>query len=372
MKSLVHKLSLATCCFLLYMALCPVPVTCANEEPVPGYLQQAQRTVNEAVAKGQELQELNDDLLIARNSLRNAEAEYKKNLGWTGKLDQKAEPTVRYLAETARLQAAVLLAQIGKQEQQKEKVRLEGLIAATKAKIKVFDDLVAQVKNLKKHSADQSNQISSLNAKVASLNAELAAKGTAITSSDQKTAELLKALDEQKKATVSSEQRVAALTQELEGLRQQAAQLQASGEQLAAEKRIKSFEAEVGKLGGIVKPTAAGLSTTFPRAQLLKTTGKSTTLTPAGDGTVSKLAELIKFYPEYRIKLRVHGFGQPARNEDAAATDQMARFMREALLNKGKLEPTAVEALGVGAAEPAYPKGNIEGNRRVEIVLESR
>lgn len=367
MKTLVHKLSLVACCFFVSMVICPLAFS--NEEPAPPYLQQAQRAVNDAVTKGQELPELNDDLLIARNSLRNAEAEYKKHLGWTGKLDQKAEPAVRYLAETARLQAAVLLAQIGKHEQQKEKARLDGLIAATSAKIKIFDDLVLHVKTLKKQSVDQTKQVSSLNAKVASLNAELAAKGTAITSSDQKTTELLKALDEQKKATASSEQRLAALTQELEGLRQQTAQLQATGEQLSAEKRIKSFEAEVGRLGGIVKPTAAGLSTTFPRAQLLKTTGKSTTLTPAGDGTVSKLAELIKAYPEYRIKLRVHGFGQPARNEDAAATDQMARFMREALLNKGKLEPAAVEALGVGAAEPAYPKGNVEGNRRVEIVF---
>jgi len=341
----------------------------AADEPAPAYLQQAQSAVAQVLAKGSEQAELKDDILIAQNSLRNAEAEYKKNLGWSGKLDQKAEPTVRYLADVARLQASVLLAKLGKQDQDKEKSRLDGLITTTRAKIKIFDDLVARVKTLKKQSADQASQITSLNAKVASLNAELSAKGSAITSSDQKTSELLKALEEQKKATSSSEQRVAALTQELDGLKQQTAQLQATGEQLAAEKRVKAFEAEVGKLGGIVKTTTAGLSVTFPRAQMLKATGKSTTMTPAGTTTVAKVAELLKTYPEYRIKLRVHGFGQPSRHEDAAATDQMARFTREALLSKGKLESTAVEALGVGAAEPVYPKGNVEGNRRVEIIF---
>ncbi|MDD2499622.1 MAG: hypothetical protein PHN92_02255 [Geobacter sp.] len=341
----------------------------AADEPAPTYLQQAQSAVAQVLAKGSEQPELKDDILIAQNSLRNAEAEYKKNLGWSGKLDQKAEPTVRYLADIARLQASVLLARLGKQDQDKEKLRIDGQIATNRAKIKIFDDLVAQVKTLKKQGTDQTSQITSLNAKVASLNAELSAKGSAITSSDQKTTELLKALDEQKKATASSEQRVAALTQELEGLKQQTAQLQASGEQLAAEKRIKSFEAEAGKLGGIVKATTAGLSVTFSRSQMLKTTAKSTTLTPAGTTMIAKLAELLKTYPEYRIKLRVHGFGQPSRHEDAAATDQMARLTREALLNKGKLEPATVEALGIGAAEPAYPKNNVEGNRRVEIIF---
>ena len=367
----MNRLTRVARSFGLFLCLAvAIPCTVfAADEPLPTYLQQAQNAVSQVLAKGSEQAELKDDILIAQNSLRNTEAEYKKNLGWSGKLDQKAEPTVRYLADVARLQASVLLAKIGKQDQDKEKSRFDGLIATTRAKIKIFDDLVAQVKVLKKQNTDKGSQISSLSAKVASLNAELAAKGSAITSSDQKTNDLLKALDEQKKATVSSEQRVAVLTQELEGLKQQTAQLQATGEQLAAEKRIKAFEAEVGKLGGIVKSTTAGLSVTFPRSQLLKVTGKSTTLTADGDKQIAKLAELVRTYPEYRIKLRVHGFGQPSRHEDAAATDQMARFIREGLLNKGKLEQATVEALGVGSAEPAFPKNNVEGNRRVEIIF---
>lgn len=354
---------------VLVLSILAAPVTWAKDQ-LPDYLETANTTVTTAASAGGSYPELADDILIAKNSLRNANVEYEKNLGtFSGKLDEKAEPVVRQLAETARLQAAVVIAKAGARNQEKERNRLEGLIRATRAKIKVFDDLVAQVKELKKQSADQTAKIASLEAKIASLGAELAAKGSAITSSDQKTANLLKALDEQKKATASSEQRVAALTQELDTLKQQAARLQASGEQLAAEKRIKEFEAEVGKLGGIVKPTTAGLGVTFPRAQLLKATGKSTTLTPGGMTIVTKLVSLLKAYPEYRIKLRVHGFGQPARSEDAAATDQMARFTRDWLLEKGRLDQDSVEALGVGSAEPLYPKNNVEGNRRVEIIF---
>ena len=83
-----------------------IPLTvCAADEPLPAYLQQAQNAVAQALSKGSEQPELKDDILIAQNSLRNAEAEYQKNLGWSGKLDQKAEPTVRYLADVARLQS---------------------------------------------------------------------------------------------------------------------------------------------------------------------------------------------------------------------------------------------------------------------------
>jgi chromosome segregation ATPase len=360
------------CIFLVAAFVCLSALTSAwSKEPdLPDYLGNANTQVNNAATVGGKYAELADDILIARNAIRTANSEYEKNLGaFSGKLDPKAEPTIRQLAEMARLQAALVIAKAGAINQDKERIRLEGLILETKAKIKVFDDLVAKAKAFKKQAADQESQIASLNAKVASLNAELSAKGSAIMSSDQKTSELLKALEEQKKATASSEQRVAALSRELEGLKQQLAQLQTTTEQLSTERRLKAFEAETGKLGGIVKATGAGLIVTFPRAQMLKVTGKSTTLTASGEGTLSKVAELMKTYPEYRLKLRVHGFGQPTRSEDASATDQMARFMREDLLTKGKFEPSMVEALGVGAAEPIFPKKNVEGNRRVEFIF---
>ena len=342
----------------------------SREPALPDYLENANTMVANASTAASGLQELADDILIAKNTIRNANSEYSKNLGsFTGKLDEKAEPVIRQLAGMATLQASLIIARAGTKKQEKELTMVESLTKETQSKIKVFDDLVINIKSLNRSNADQATRINVLEAKAASLAAELAAKGSAITSSDQKTADLLKALDEQKKATSSSEKLVAALTQELEGLKQQKSQLLASEQKLSAEKRIKSFEAEAGKLGGIVKATSVGLSVTFPRSQFLKTTGKSTTITAEGDKNIGRITDIVKTYPEYRIKLRVHGFGQPARNEDASATDQMARFLREAIQTRGKLDPASVEALGVGSAEPAFPKNNIEGNRRVEIIF---
>ncbi len=360
---------------ILFLAVVNIPLLIASsalskEAALPDYLEQANAQVTNAAIVGTNLDELADDILIARNTIRNALNEYENNLGaFSGKLDKKAEPKVRHLAEMASLQAALITSKANAINNNRERLRLEGLVLETKAKIKIFDDLTEKVKSLQKLNQDQASQISGLNAKLASLNAELAAKGSVISSSDQKTADLLKALEEQKLATASAERRVAALSQENETLKNQLQQLRSTSDQLAAERRIKSFEAEIGKMGGLFKASPGVLSVTFPRSQMLKVTGRSTTITAAGEATITKIADLLKTYPEYRLKIRVHGFGPPTRNEDAASTDQMARFVREALLNKGKFEPATVEALGIGAAEPIYPKKNVEGNRRIEFVF---
>lgn len=351
----------------LFTILC-LPVTPLQAaDPLPEWLQKAQTTVAQAALAADAAPELADDILIAQNTLRNAEADYRKNLGWTGKLDQKAEPAIRHLAELARLQASVVLATSSQRTHERTTKQLEQRITETRARIKVFDDLNTQIRSQRKQMADQESRISGLKSQVASLTAELAAKGSAITSSDQKTNDLLKALDEQKKATASSQQQLASLTQELDNLKKETATLKAAGQKLTETNHQQSFELELYRLGGTVKSGDNAQSVTFSRSRLLKVSGKSTVLTPEGNTTVARLAELLKTYPEYRIKLRVHGFGQPARSEDAAATDQMARFVREALLSKGGFEPAAVEALGVGAAEPVFPKKEVEGNRRIEI-----
>lgn len=322
----------------------------AKESALPDYLENANNQVAHAESVGRDFAGLADDILLAKNALRTANAEYTNNLGtFSGKLDVKAEPKVRHLAEMASLQAALVIAKAGTSKLNAERLKMERQIRETSVKIKVFDDLVLHIKKLKTQVADQGAAMTSLRAE---LEAE---RRLAASSTDRRIA--------------AQTQELQALKQELQALKQKTAQMQVTEQQLATEKRIKSFEAEAGQLGGVVKADASGLTVTFPRSQILKVTGKSTTLTPVGDNTIAKLAELLTTYQEYRVKLRVHGFGQPSRNEDAAATDQMARFVRDALLTRGKLEPPTVEALGVGTAEPAYPKNNVEGNRRVEIIF---
>jgi outer membrane protein OmpA-like peptidoglycan-associated protein len=108
----------------------------------------------------------------------------------------------------------------------------------------------------------------------------------------------------------------------------------------------------------------------FARSSMIKAP-KNDATTADGDKMIVQVTDLLKRYPEYRIKIKVHGFGQ-GKTEDASATDRMARLIREALIEKGTLEPSGVEALGAGSAEPIYPKNNPEGNRRVEVTFVKR
>ncbi|MBI2353586.1 MAG: hypothetical protein HYV06_00925 [Deltaproteobacteria bacterium] len=364
------------------------------DEPLPEYIRKAQTLIGQAEGKATELNDYADDVLIGRNYLRNAEGEYKKNLGWSGKLDQKAEPTVRYYASMAQLQAAIVLARAGKIDQEKERVRLEGLAAGVKAKIKVFDDKNAQIAALKAEIAKRDNSIADLNKQIAGLNTEVTAKAATKSSSEQKVAvltgevqtlkwslskseqkasELAIEADKQKKSVEDATAEIARLKGELAAVvarnAQKDTELGKSQEQTQALNRSQQFVADVGKLGGVMKIGSNGITAIFSRTSLIKASAKSVTVTPEGEKLGLALAELLRNYQEYRAAIKVHGFGQPAKSEDAAATDQMARLLREVAIGKGKLDPADVEALGVGQSDSIYPKSNPEGNRRVEIAF---
>ena len=130
-------------------AVCVLSVTSSfAADPLPDYILKAQSLVGQANAKSAGLSDFSDAVLIGQNYLRSAETEYKKNLSW-GKVELKAEPTVRYYADMARIQASIVLSQIGKIEQEKELLRLDGLVNEVKAKLKVFDDKTAAISAMK-------------------------------------------------------------------------------------------------------------------------------------------------------------------------------------------------------------------------------
>lgn len=365
-------------------ALCAAQYALA-EEPLPDYIRKAQALIGQAESKAAELNDYADDVLIGKNYLRNAEAEYKNNLGWSGKLDQKVEPTVRYYASMAQLQASIILSRAERIAQEKERGRLEAQAAQVKGRIKVFDDKNATISALKGEIVKRDATIADLNKKIAGLNADLATKSASGSSAGQKVAELSGEVQTLKWSLSTAEQKAAELGAELDRQKKnvekgsaEIAQLKAElakkgaeasqgQEQLQALNRSQQFVAEVGKLGGVMKAGTDGITAIFTRASLIKASARSVTVTAGGEKLGLALAELLRGYPEYRALIKVHGFGQPAKSEDAAATDQMARLLREVAVGKGKLDPADVEALGVGQSEPAYPKSNPEGNRRVEI-----
>jgi len=351
----------------------------ADEPVYPDYVQKAQALVEKASSQASELNSFTDEILIARNFIRNAEAEYKKHLSWTGKLDPKAEPTVKYFAAMAELQASVVLSRAGKIVQERERTKLESQVADQKAKIKVFDDKNAEIGRLQSELAAVQGQLRAATAEKTALSSDLAARTSTATSAEQKLSALgaelvlakqaLNVCDQKSKELDQARSEIVRLKNDLATLTAQKGAVESqSREQIEALNRQNDFLAEVGRLGGAIKPGSDNMTVMFVRSALFKTP-KNDKLTAEGGKVAGSIADLLKKYPEFRVKLKVHGFGQPAKNEDAAATDRMARLFREALLDKGKFEPVVVEALGAGAAEPLYPKGNPEGNRRLEVTF---
>jgi outer membrane protein OmpA-like peptidoglycan-associated protein len=380
-----------------FVVIALVLLGCATayaEEPLyPDYVRNARNLVDKAEAKSLELNSFTDEILIAGNFIKNSEAEYKKHLGWSGKLDPAAEPTVRYFAAMAEIQASVVLTKVGKISQDKERSRLEQQLVEVKSKIKVFDDKNAEIAASKKVITELNSALSALKdekekltARSSALGGDISAKSTALASAERRITTLSSELESCVKALAASEKKSAQLAADQEQTRGEIGRLKADLASLAAAKgvaesqskeqieslnRQKDFVAEVGKLGGVIKAGSDNMTVIFGRSAMLKAP-KNDKLTADGDKAISRIVDLLKAYPEYRVKLKLHGFGQPANNEDASATDRMARLIRETLLIKGNFDPAVVEALGAGSVEPIYPKNNPEGNRRVEVTFVKR
>lgn len=360
-------------------------------EPLPEYITKAQSIIEQANSKAAGLNDFADAVLIGQNYLRRAEAEYKKNLSW-GKLDPKAESTVHYYADMARIQASIVLSQLGKIEQEKEQLRLKALTNEVKAKVKVFDDKVAAISALNATTAEQKKmmeskeaEISQLSGRITLLTADLSAKSAALAAAELKIIDGASELKVKQATIAALEQKVTdglknldaskgeitRLRGELSALAlQKGAAESQSQEQIQALKRSQDFVAEVGKLGGVIKTGSDNMTVIFGRSTMLKSP-KNDTLTVDGDKAVGRIADLLKAYPEFRVIIKIHGFGK-GKTEDATGTDHMARVIREVLLAKGVFEPATVEALGVGVAEPIYPKSNPDGNKRVEVTFIKR
>lgn len=372
----------------------------ADDTAFPAYLLSASSLVSKAELVAKEINAF-DDVLIAQNYIRNAEAEYKKHLSWTGKLEPAAEPTVRYFATMAELQAKLVLSHSAKAENLRQIQKITADIGVIKNKIKVFDDKNEEIAGLKKGITELNNEKLSLKndkeqliAKVLLLENSITNTGSSLKTTEQKATTLS---DEVQRCTVAlkaSEKKVVELTAELAQqnklgqeilaaknseigtLKQEIKALSAakgiseaeSNKRIETLKRQKEFVSKVAQLGGVAKPGSENMAVIFSRSSIIKSP-KNDKLTLEGQNLVNSVTALLTSYTEYRIKVKVHGFGSPAKHEDAAATDRMARLIREAVLVKGKFQPERVEALGIGTAEPVYPKKNLEANRRVELIF---
>jgi outer membrane protein OmpA-like peptidoglycan-associated protein len=376
MKSRVIAVAMA----LIISALSQQTLYAADNEKMPAYYESAKALIEKLTARGDDTRPFTDDILVAQNYLRNAESEYKKNLSW-GKLEKSAEPQVKYYAAMAELQAGIVASRLARIDQERERQRLERLTVETRGKIKVFDDKNAEIerlsaelagkkgeaanlgKELAQLKSDKASQEATLNAAVTGLNSDVAAKASTIAELEKQLVDKNRSLETLTIAQKKTSEELQSLTA------QKGAEFVDVQAKLRLSERFREMLADAGKIAPLLRFTDDRITMVYPRSRLFKVSGKGATLVPEAGQLLTGVAGLMQKYPDYRAVVNVHGSGQPAKNEDAKATDAMAKQLKGYLVEKGKLDAALVDASGAGTGTPLFPADAAVANRRVEITL---
>ncbi len=337
----------------------------ADKEKVFYQIEKARSIIKEFTAKPESVNYA-DDITVAWNYIKIAETEFQKNTNILGKLSDQAVPTIIHYANMAELTIRIALSRLEKAGHEKEISRLEGLISDIKAKIKVLEDKDAEIIRLKKEvekaksditklpseiSKEKDSEIERLSKEVSALKSEKEELNTNLTS-------LKKELGDKNKA-------FEALQTELKYKLTELTKMQKDLHSLG---KLKEFLDVVGMLGVPVRTSENGITIIIPRRDFIKITSKGAVLSPGSEKVIGQLVSLIKRFPEYRIVLKVYGFGQPAKNEGTKATEHMAIMVKDALLQRGNIAAEMITAES-GGNIPIFPKDAVELNRRVEITF---
>lgn len=328
----------------------------AQDDGMPDFLRKAQNAVNKVTERASETKQFTDDVLAAQNYLKLAETEYRKNLGWTGALKQEAVPSVRHYSNMAELNASVVLSRLEKIRLDNERDQLGKSIEVVRSQIKVFDN-----KNL---------EISKLKSEIASLTASISQKGGEASELSKKIAALSGDLDSLRKNKENLVAENTKLKADIESMKGQTtkdiSQLQAK---LASAEKDRALLEEISKTVAVSKSSPEGFSMIIPRRLLIKPTPKGGALAPNSDIILGSAAKIMKDFPEYKVSVKVFGFGAPAKQEDAKGTGLMAKIIRDYFVDKAKIPPESIEAKGVGTSKPLFSKELAEMNKRVEILF---
>jgi outer membrane protein OmpA-like peptidoglycan-associated protein len=92
---------------------------------------------------------------------------------------------------------------------------------------------------------------------------------------------------------------------------------------------------------------------------------------PATDKEIGTVAEVVKKYPETKIRVEAHTDCVLSEEKNLALSELQAWTIKKALVDKG-VEPSRVTARGWGESKPLASNATEEGrkvNRRVTIIL---
>ncbi len=331
-------------------------VVFAQDDELPDYLRKAQNAVNKVTEKASETKQFTDDVLAAQNFLKLAEAEYRKNLGWTGALKKEAIPNVRHYSNMAELTALIILSKLEKIRLDNERNQLERSIEVVRSRIKVFDN-----KNI---------EISKLKSEIASLNALISQKGGEASELSKKIAALSGDLDSLRKERDNLDAENKKLKADMESMKGQTTkdiyQLQAK---LTSAEKDRTLLEEMSKTIALSKVSADGFTMIIPRRLLIKPGPKGVVLAPNADIVLESIAKIMKEFSEYKVSIKVYGYGTTPKQEHVKVTGLMAKPIKYYFVDKAKINPESIGATGIGTSQPLFPKEMAEMNKRVEILF---
>ena len=141
-------------------------------------------------------------------------------------------------------------------------------------------------------------------------------------------------------------------------------------ERLAVEKRnAEATLKETLAKYGTVKETAAGFRLTLP--ENIWVNARKATLSTASAAKLEPLAALLASNPDYQILIEAYTDNRGNEVELQQITQERARVLSDRFQSAG-VEPTRIQANGMGASNPLAPNTTVAGrtkNRRVEITF---
>jgi len=319
-------------------------------------IENTKTSLGNVIDKSAGAKEYQDDIITAQNYLKLAESEYKKNIGILGNLKDEAEPTVSHYIDMANATMAIVLSRIEKANQVREGEEIDKSIRKIKAKIKVFDDKNAEIERLKAESGSSRGTVASVSKELADLKAENALLKKDVTGKEKTIGDLT--ADNKK------------VKDDLDGIvAQKGVEFVQVQSKLASATKAREFLVDVSKLGQVTRISMAGATVVIPRDYFVKKAKKGPALVPGAEKIAGDIAAVAAKNPEYRLDLKVYGYGAPPKNEDVKATEAMAIIIKNLLVEKGKINASILNASGAGTSPAIFPKEAGNANRRVEITF---
>jgi outer membrane protein OmpA-like peptidoglycan-associated protein len=141
-------------------------------------------------------------------------------------------------------------------------------------------------------------------------------------------------------------------------------------ERLAAERRnAEATLKETLAKYGILKQTSSGFRLTLP--ENIWANARNATLATASAAKLEPLAALLASNPDYQILIEAYTDNRGDEVSLQQLTQERARVLSDRFQSAG-VEPTRIQANGMGASNPVAPNTTVAGrtkNRRVEITF---